>query len=56
MSVLLDQSINSFNTICHSLSGWTVQVVISDAYSATLKPFQPLVHLPLHNKIFSVLC
>jgi len=34
----------------------TQMVFIDDASSATLEPFHPLVHLPLHNTVFSILC
>jgi len=54
LCILLNQSIN---ITCCLRSGWMAQVVfISVACSATLEPFHPLVHLPLCDTIFSVLC
>jgi hypothetical protein len=56
LSLLLNQSINSFNTVCHLLSGQTAQAIfMNDTCPAILEPFHPFVHLPLHNTIFSVL-
>jgi hypothetical protein len=55
-SVLLNQSINSFNTVRHSWSGWTPQAgFINEACSENLDPFYPLVHLPLCSTVFSIL-
>jgi len=52
-SVLLNQSINSFNIVCHLWSGQIAQAVFIDVTcSATLGPFHPLVHLPLCNTVF----
>jgi hypothetical protein len=56
-SVLLNQSVNFFNIFCHSWSGWIAQVLfMNDTFFANLDPFHPLVRLPLHNSVFSVLC
>jgi len=55
-SVLLNQGINSFNTVCHLWSGKMARAVFINACSDILEPFHPLVHLPLHNIVFSVLC
>jgi len=55
-SGLLNQSLNSFSTVCHSWH-WMAQVIfITYACSATLKHFHLLVHLPLHSTVFSMLC
>jgi len=54
--VLLNWSINSFNSVYHSWSGWiTWAVIISSVYSDILEFSHPLVHLPLHKTVFSVL-
>jgi len=50
LSVVLNQSINLFNILCHLWNCWSSRAVfINDAWSATLEPFHPLVHLPLHS-------
>jgi hypothetical protein len=54
-SVLSNQSINSFNIVLRSLSGWMAQAVFNYAYSTNLERFHPLVHLPLRNTVLSVL-
>jgi len=48
LSVLLNQSTNSFNTAHHSWSGWMAWALfIDNTCSTTLEPFHPLVHLHL---------
>jgi hypothetical protein len=55
-SVLMNQSINLFNTVHHSWNCQTAWAVfINDICSATSEPFHPLVLLPLHNTVFSIL-
>jgi len=50
VTVPLNQSINSFNTVHCSSSDWTA-VFIKDACSAVLEPFHPVVHIPLRNAV-----
>jgi hypothetical protein len=54
---LLNQSINLLNIVYYLWSGQKAQAVfINNACSATVVPFHPLVHISLHNTVFSVLC
>lgn len=49
--------INSYNIVCHLQSDSTAWVVfINNTCSATLVPFHPLVHFPLYNKVYYMLC
>jgi hypothetical protein len=51
------RTFNLFNIVCYSWSGQMTQAVFpTDACFATLEPFHPLVHLPLHNTLFPTLC
>jgi hypothetical protein len=60
--VVWKQSINSLNLVCLlvclcSWSGQTAQAVfMNSALSATLELFHQLVHLPLHDTVFSLSC